>query len=106
MSQLERTIKDLIIFYVKENYNKYLEENNITFVDEVKLKKVIGELYDSKKTHLKQFLKDSLKELLKDGYPGDLVVNNLCYEIFQDDELCKNRVCVEIIVHQNQENNL
>ena len=26
MSKLERTIKDLVIFYVKENYNNYLQE--------------------------------------------------------------------------------
>jgi len=106
MSQLERTIKDLIIFYVKENYNKYLKENNLTVIEEGELKKIISDLYDSKKTHLKQFLKDSLKELLKDDYPGDLVVNNVCFEVFQDDELCKNRVCVEIKIHQKEENYL
>ena len=33
MSKLERTIKDLIIFYVKENYNKYLVDNNLTIIE-------------------------------------------------------------------------
>ena len=37
MSQLERTIKDLIIFYVKENYNNYLKENNLSFIHGDKL---------------------------------------------------------------------
>ena len=104
MSQLERTIKDLIIFYVKENYTTYLKENNLSFIHGDKLKQVIDTLYDSKKDHLKQFLKDSLKELLKDDYPGDLVINNICYEIFEDDDLCKNRIYVEIKIHQ--ENNI
>ena len=104
MSKLERTVKDLIIFYVKENYNNYLKENNLLFIHGDKLKQVIDTLYDSKKNHLKQFLKDSLKELLKDDYPGDLVINNICYDIFQDDDLCKNRVLVEIKIHQ--ENNI
>jgi hypothetical protein len=104
MSKLERTVKDLIIFYVKENYNNYLKENNLSFIHGDKLKQVIDTLYDSKKDHLKQFLKDSLKELLKDDYPGDLVINNICYEIFEDDDLCKNRVLVEIKIHQ--ENNI
>ena len=104
MSKLERTVKDLIIFYVKENYNNYLKENNLLFIHGDKLKQVIDTLYDSKKDHLKQFLKDSLKELLKDDYPGDLVINNICYDIFQDDDLCKNRVLVEIKIHQ--ENNI
>ena len=105
MSKLERTVKDLIIFYVKENYNNYLKENKLSYIrDDDKLKSVIKTLYYSKKDHLKQFLKDSLKELLKDDYPGDLVINNICYDIFQDDDLCKNRVLVEIKIHQ--ENNI
>jgi hypothetical protein len=104
MSQLERTIKDLIVFYVKENYNNYLLEHNLTYIQGDELNKVINELYDSKKQHLKGFLKDSLKKLLKEDYPGDLTINNICYEIFEDDELCKNRICVEIKIHQ--ENNI
>jgi len=104
MSKLERTIKDLIIFYVKENYKKYLLEKNLKSIKKENLKEVISHLYDSKKPHLKDFLKNSLKELLKEEYPGDLVINNICFQIFEDDELCKNRVCVEIELHQ--ENNL
>jgi len=104
MSQLERTMKDLIIFYVKENYNNYLIENNLLFIKGDELKEVINNLYNNKKPHLKEFLKSSLKELLKDDYPGDLTINNICYEIFEDDELCKNRIYVEIKLHQ--ENNI
>ena len=103
MSKLERTIKDLIIFYVKENYNKYLKENNVTIIEKDKLKELISNLYDSKKDHLKQFLKESLKELLQEDYPGDLVINNMCYNIFQDDDLCKNRVYIEIELHQENQ---
>ena len=100
MSQLEKTIKDLILFYVKENYNKYLTENNIIKIQNDKINEVIEELYDNKKEHLKKFIKDSLKELLKDDYPGDLIINNICFDVFQDDTLCKNRVCKEIELHQ------
>ena len=104
MVKLEHTIKDLITFYIKENYNKYLKDNNLIKIDNDKIYLVISELYDNKKTHIKEFLKSSLKELLKDEYPGDLVVNNICFDIFQDDNLCKNRVYNEIKLHQ--ENNL
>ena len=104
MSKLERTVKDLIIFYVKENYNNYLKENNLSIIrEDNKLKEVIETLYNSKKDHLKQFLKDSLKELLKDDYPGDLVINNIFFEIYDDDELCINRICVEIELYQDNE---
>ena len=80
----------------------YLKDNNLTKIDNDKIYNVISELYDNKKTHIKEFLKSSLKELLKDEYPGDLVVNNICFEIFQDDNLCKNRVYNEIKLHQEK----
>lgn len=104
MSQLEKTIKDLIFFYIKENYNKYLKVNNLVKIETEQIISVIDDLYDSKKNHLKEFLKNALKELLKDDYPGDLVINNICYEIFQDDEFAKNRIYKEIELYQ--ENNL
>ena len=105
MSKLERTIKDLIIFYVKENYNKYLVDNNLTMIVEDKLKSVISDLYSSKKDHLKQFVKDSLKELWKSDYPGDLIIDNVFFDIYQDEELCKNRICIEIKLFQENQNN-
>jgi len=104
MSQLEKTIKDLIFFYIKENYNKYLKVNNLVKIETEQIISVIDDLYDSKKNHLKEFLKNALKELLKDDYPGDLVINNICYEIFQDDGFAKNRIYKEIELYQ--ENNL
>jgi len=104
MSKLERTIKDLVIFYVKENYNNYLKEKNIEKIEKEKIKSVISDLYYPKKDHLKQFVKDSMKELWKDDYPGDLIIDNIFFNIYQDDKFNINRICVEIELHQ--ENNI
>ena len=104
MSKLERTIKDLVIFYVKENYNNYLKENNLKKIEKEKIKEVISNLYYPKKDHLKKFVKDSMKELWKDDYPGDLIIDNVFFDIYQDDELNINRISVEIELHQ--ENNI
>ena len=104
MSNLERTIKDLVIFYVKENYNNYLKENNLKKIEKEKIKEVISNLYYPKKDHLKQFVKESMKELWKNDYPGDLVIDNIFFDIYQDDELNINRISVEIELHQ--ENNI
>ena len=49
MSNLERTIKDLVIFYVKENYKKYIKENKIEKIEKEKIKSVISDLYCPKK---------------------------------------------------------
>ena len=104
MSKLERTIKDLVIFYVKENYNNYLQENNLQKIEKEKIKEIISNLYYPKKDHLKQFVKDSMKELWKDDYPGDLIIDNIFFDIYQDDKFNINRISVEIELHQ--ENNI
>ena len=93
-------IQELILFYITENYNQYLKDHKIKKIPENEIKTVITELYDKKKDHLQQFLKNSLKEIMKDDYIGDLPLLNICSDIFNDDELCKNRLIIEIIHHQ------
>ena len=38
--------------------------------------------------------------MLKDEMPEEFIINNLLSDIFRDDELCKNRLKMEIQVHQ------
>ena len=89
-------IKDLIIFYVTENYKKYLEKNNLTRLDGKKIASVVDELYSDRKQHLKDFLKSSLKKLQGAEYIGDLALQNILFEIFKDDKLNKKRLELEI----------
>jgi hypothetical protein len=91
-----KLIQDLILFYVKENYNHYLTTNDIKKIPDNKIKQVVTSIYSDKKDHLREFLKGSLKELMKDDYIGDLALLNICNEIFEDDELCINRLTLEI----------
>ena len=98
-----KLIEDLILFYVKENYLNYLKEKNISKIPDNEISSVIETLYSDRKAHLKQFLKNSLKELMKDDYIGDLAVQSICNEIFSDDEVCKQRLITEINIQQNQE---
>ncbi len=102
MSNLQKHIKDLIFFYVKTNYENYLKTNGMKFIPDEKLDEVISLLYDNRKEHLKDFIKQSLKEILKEEYPGDLIILNILLEIFSDDNLCKNRLIVEIKLHQQK----
>tara|TARA_Y100000389_G_scaffold166377_1_gene171125 strand:- start:35 stop:385 length:351 start_codon:yes stop_codon:yes gene_type:complete len=101
----QKLIQDLIFFYVKENYNKYIIDNNLTSIHDDKLSSVIDSLYTEKKSHIKGFLKNSLKEIMKGEYVGDLVVDNICFDIFNDDEICKNRLIMEIRIYQQKKNN-
>lgn len=104
MSNIQKNIKDLIYFYIKENYKKYLQDNSLTIIPNDKIRSVIDSLYTDKKEHLKEFIKSSLKVLMKDEYPGDQTITNLTLNIFSDDELCKNRLSLEIKVYQESLN--
>uniref|UniRef100_A0A6C0BUF8 Uncharacterized protein n=1 Tax=viral metagenome TaxID=1070528 RepID=A0A6C0BUF8_9ZZZZ len=100
---LQKNIKDLIYFYVKTNYDNYLKENKIQYIENSKIENVISELFESRKDHIKIFIKESLKKVLKDEYPGDQTIQNILLNIFQDEEYCKNRLTVEIKLHQQKQ---
>ena len=102
---LQKNISDLIHFYVKTNYEKYLTDNNIKIIPESDINNIIHSLYDDRKSHIQIFILDSLKTLYKDKseeYPGDRNIKNILLNIFQDDELCKNRLSSEIKLHQQK----
>lgn len=102
MSGTNKLIQDLIMFYVKENYNHHLQKNNLEKIPTDEIRNVVVSIYTDKKDHLKDFLKTSLKELMKDDYIGDLALLNICNEIFEDDGLCVNRLTMEIENYQNE----
>ena len=103
MTTLEKNIRDLIYFYAKENYNEYLKLEKLESIPDEKITDVVKSLYTDRKDHLKKFIKESLKTLLKEEHPGDLVVNNLLIEVFRDDEYCVNRITLEIKMYQQQQ---
>ena len=102
MSGTNKLIQDLIMFYVKENYNHHLQKNNLEKIEINDIRPVVVSIYTDKKDHLKDFLKTSLKELMKDDYIGDLALLNICNEIFEDDDLCVNRLTMEIENYQKE----
>jgi hypothetical protein len=97
-----KIIEDLIIFYVKENYKNYLVDKSIKKIPEDQIDSVVETLYTDRKQHLKEFLKNSLKEIMKEDYIGDLAVQSICNEIFEDDDFCKARLITEIKVQQKE----
>ena len=102
---LQKNIKDLIFFYVKINYNEYLKESQTKIIPEYEIDSVINNLYDDRKEHIQVFIKESLKKLYEeksDEHPGDGTITNILLNIFQDDELCKNRLSIEIKLHQQK----
>ena len=102
MSSLEKRIRDLIHFYVKENYNHYLSVNNLKTIVDADIPLVVDELYSQKKEHIQVFVLDSLKVMLKNEMPEEYIIKNILSDVFRDDELCKNRLISEIKIHQQK----
>ena len=102
MVTLEKRVRDLIHFYVKENYKHYLQVNNLETIEDNNISNLVNELYSEKKEHIQIFVKDSLKVMLKDEVPDEYIINNLLSDVFRDDVLCKNRLTNEIKIHQQK----
>ena len=43
--------------------------------------------------------------MLQEEMPDEYIINNLLSEIFRDDELCKNRLIMDIKLHQQKVQN-
>ena len=100
MSSL-KMIKDLVIFYIKTNYEEYLKSNSINKIEDDKIPGVVDGLYTEKKEHLRGFILSSMKEMLKSNYPGDLPINAILNDVFQDDEFNKTKLVDEIKTYQS-----
>ena len=100
MANLLINIKELISFYIKVNYEDYLEKNELKIIEESKIKDIVFEMFDSKKEHMKDFVKKTLKDMLKDEYSGDSNIDNIFREILQDKDFCVNKIFTEIKIYQ------
>lgn len=99
MSSL-KMIKDLVIFYVKTNYEEYLKTNGIEKIEDDSISSVVDSLYTEKKEHLRGFILNSMREMLKSEYPGDLPINVILNDVFRDDDFNKTKLVQEITSFQ------
>jgi len=103
MPTIGDNIKDLLIFYVKTHYDNYLKISKLDKIPENKINDVVNKVFSDNKEHIKLFIIDSLKKILKeDEYPGDTTINNILRELLSDEDICKNRIIIEIKLYQNK----
>jgi hypothetical protein len=100
MSNLTDLVKDVTYFYIKYFYEQELEKTNKKKLTENDLHNLINSLYIEKSYDLKKYIRDTLKENLKDQY-SSFSVENILLEMFADPELSKHRVFLEIMNYQN-----
>ena len=102
MSSLLKITEDLIKFYVKQNYDKYLSDNKLSKIDECKIDGIINSIFEDKLIHMRSFLIESIPKLYNkdDTVPSKSIINNLLDEIFEDEKLCKLKLKKEILLYQ------
>ena len=99
MNNLADMVKDITYFYIKYYYEKQLTDTNQTKLTENELKTMINKLYVEKASDLKKYIRDTLKENLKESY-SSFSVENILLEMFSDPEFSKHRVFLEIMEYQ------
>ena len=105
---LQENIKNIIFYYVKKKYNEFLQKENLKFIDDIQLLDLVDNLYSVEKESLQKYIRNCLKDMYQENY-NSAVVENIIYEIFDDEELAKNRVILEIKSfqeHQKNKNNI
>ena len=100
MSNLTDLVKDVTYFYIKYFYEQELEKTKKQKLTESDLQNLINSLYVEKSYDLKKYIRDTLKENLKEQY-SSFSVENILLEMFADPELSKRRVFLEIMNYQN-----
>ena len=96
---LPNMVKDIIFFYIKHYYDKYLKEKNIIKMSDEQINTFIYENYNNRQKKIKKYIRDSLKKNLGSEYSG-MAVENLLLEIFNDDDLAQERLRLEIKNYQ------
>ena len=102
MTSLADMVKDITYFYIKYYYEKQLIDTNQTILSENELKALITKLYVEKAIDLKKYIRDTLKENLKDQY-SSFSTENILLEMFSDPEYSKYRVFLEIMKYQQEQ---
>jgi C-terminal processing protease CtpA/Prc len=92
---IQEKVRNIVFYFVKNEYKNYLEQHELKFIPEEDLDKVVDIFYIQKEKTLKEFIRTNLKKMMKGQYPGALV-ENIIFDIFQDDKLAKNRIILEI----------
>ena len=102
MGNLILTIKTLIERYIYNLYQQYLQDNNILLVKKAEIKGVIDKMYSENSKAIKQYVRTTLKDEMRQDYPSGSI-ENILLDIFQDREA--NILKLSNIIDDYQETN-
>ena len=107
LKDLPQTIANIVLYYIKRQYNKYLQDNNLKFIPEDDIKGVVGGFYSEKEQELKKFIRNTMRKNFPD-YDKNLAMKTgteeIILEIFDDREFSITKVALEISNFQKGKN--
>ena len=102
---LPNTIRNITFHFVKVHYHKYLEDNNLTVIENEKLKTVVDDLYEEKESELKKYIRGTMRKNFPDydkNFTLKTSTEEIILEMFDDPDFSKNRIIIEIENYQRQ----
>jgi len=96
---LPNLVREVVFFYVKHYYDKYLTKNNIAKMDTVHIQAFIQQYYTEKEKELREYVRTNLKKNLGPSY-NSMAVENILMEMSGDPEMAKSRIQLEIEEYQ------
>ncbi len=105
---LQENIRNIIFYYIKQKYSQELINKKKNFLSDNDINYIVNQLYSSENNKIKKYIRDCLKDMMLENYNSALV-ENIIFEIFDDEELAKNRVILEIKnyqLHKESKNNI
>lgn len=96
---LPNLVREIIFFYVKHYYDKYLTQNNITIMNEMHIDAFIKQYYTDKEKELREYIRNTLKKNQGASY-NSMAVENILLEMSSDPIMAKERIKLEIQDYQ------
>lgn len=100
---LTNIIREIIFFYIKHYYDKYLSQNNITIMDTTHIDSFIKQYFTDKEKELRDYIRNTLKKNQGASY-NSIAVENILLEMSSDPNMAKERIRIEIQDFQNNKN--
>ena len=62
LKELPDTIGNIILYYIKKQYNEYLIDNKIDVIPQENINQVVTSMYNNKETELKRFIRNTMRK--------------------------------------------
>ena len=100
---LPNTIKNITFYFIKQHYNKYLEEKELEKIPKDEIASVVDQLYTDKEQELKKYIRGTMRKNFPDydqNFTMKTTTEEIILEMFEDPDFSKNRLAIEIENYQ------